>query len=139
VGIQDKDPGGALVEGRMAWSLRLLRQTRSRVSVFCLRLVGIDRPRAEGILAVEVGGSAVVDWLTDQRVTVMIIDPPGEGPAAAMVERVARRLLSEAAAPGGRAHVELVALHGPADEIGEPEDLLMRLAAAPAARCLAAE
>jgi hypothetical protein len=35
--------------------------------------------------------------------------------------------------------VELVALHGPADEIGEPEDLLMRLAAAPAARCLAAE
>ncbi len=120
-------------EGRLTWSLRLLRQTRSRVSVFCLRLAGIDRTRAEGVLAAEVGGSAVVDWLTDQRVTLMMIDPPGEGQASAAVERVARRLLSEAGPPGGSAHVEFAALHGPADEIGEPEELMMRLAATPAA------
>ena len=80
------------------------------------------------------GETAVIDWVSDARVAMLIIDPPGEAHAAAGVEAVVARLLGEAVQSGAEtASVAFAAVHAPAHEIGDPEELLMHLARTPPA------
>jgi hypothetical protein len=112
--------------------LDALRLTRSRVSVFRVRMEGL--PSADGAAAVVavLGEAGVAEAITADQAVVLVIDAVDHDLAEARVAGAVRRFLAGAGPRGAAIRAEVAALHRSAGQIEDAEELLLALAAAPA-------
>jgi hypothetical protein len=113
-------------------SLELLRNTNLHLSLFKIILSDL-RPEAAGkVMQHAFGNRAMIGTLASGGFAVLLIGTEIKEPLTnAMAVRSLHAALAEL---GLRSHLEIAAIHRPAPEIGDPEDILVHLSGMPTER-----
>jgi hypothetical protein len=115
-----------------AHSLELLRNTSLHLSLFKIILSDLKPEAAGKVMQRAFGNRAMVSTLASGGFAVLLIGTEIEEP---LTNAMAARLLHDAQAELGlRSHLEIAAIHRPAREIGDPEDILVHLTGLPTER-----
>lgn len=112
--------------------LDALRLTRSRVSLFRVRLEGLPADACAAAVVAALGEAGVAEAITADQAVVLVIDAVDPEVAEARVSDAVRRLLAGAGVRAPSIRAEVAALHRSAGQIEEADELLLALAAAPA-------
>jgi|GEM_PF-2273835 hypothetical protein len=117
----------------LGWTLRLLGSTQFGISLFRLKLHGLDRgamaERIQSLTEVLDGESALTQLLDDGSALILVIR--FDDGAEAVTKRLSSLIASELRRWPSRVVTELVGVHHRAAEIGHVTDLLAELAHAP--------
>ena len=120
--------------GGLAWSMMLLRTARLPVSLFRLIIPTLDGALAARALERAFGHGGQFEALDDTSFALMLIaSEAGSRPMTAQVTAALRTALDEIGGRAGGAGFKIAVLHLFTDEIGDPEDVLHLLRAAPPA------
>jgi len=115
-----------------AHSLELLRNTSLHLSLFKIILSDLKPDAAGKVMQHAFGNRAMVSTLASGGFAVLLIGTEIKEP---ITNAMTVRLLDTAQAELGlRSHLEIAAIHRPAPEIGDPEDILVHLSGMPMER-----
>ena len=115
-----------------AHSLELLRNTSLHLSLFKIILSDLKPEAAGKVMRHAFGNRGMVSTLASGGFALLLIGTEIKEPITnAMTVQL---LYAAQAALGLRSHLEIAAIHRPAPEIGDPEDILVHLSAMPTER-----
>ena len=129
--MQTKHRNGRHPLGTLARSIGLLRGTRLWLSLFRFRFSGMQAAAAAELAGDLFDGRGLLHRSRDGAFLLLV--PRFDPDADALTRRIEDALRAAVTVPctgsGADAAVELVALHCRADAVGNPDDLLLELAA----------
>jgi len=115
-----------------AHSLELLRNTSLHLSLFKIILSDLKPEAASKVMQHAFGNRAMVSTLASGGFAVLLIGTKIKEPITNA--KTVQLLYAAQAALGLRSHLEIAAIHRPAPEIGDPEDILVHLSGMPTER-----
>src|SRR4051794_573552 len=131
-GQEDQSGVAATDAEEFAHSLELLRNTSLHLSLFKIILSDLKPDAAGKVMQHAFGNRAMVSTLASGDFAVLLIGTEIKEP---ITNAMTVRLLDTAQAELGlHSHLEIAAIHRPAPEIGDPEDILVHLSGMPTER-----
>ena len=115
-----------------AHSLELLRNTSLHLSLFKIILSDLNPEAAGKVMQHAFGKQGMVSALASGGFAVLLIGTEIKEPITNAT--IVQSLYAAQAALGLRSHLEIAAIHRPAPEIGDPEDILVHLSGMPTER-----
>ena len=116
----------------LAHSLELLRNTSLHLSLFKIILSDLKPEAACKVIQLAFGNRSMISGLASGGFAVLLIGTEIKKPITnAMTARLLHAALAEL---GLSSHLEIAAIHRPAPEIGDPEDILVHLSGMPTER-----
>jgi hypothetical protein len=120
-----REPAGTPID--LGWSLRLLRNTSLRISLFRLAFDGVDADTVEEIAAEHLAADGMVQRLSDGAVGLLMVrfDADDAGTTRRILAKLRRALAHRGLSPP--ASVEVTGLHRSAAVVGDIEELFDEL------------
>ena len=115
-----------------AHSLELLRNTSLHLSLFKIILSDLKPEAAGKVIQLAFGNRSMISALASDGFAVLLIGTEIKEPITNAM--TARLLYAALAKLGLSSHLEIAAIHRPAPEIGDPEDILVHLSGMPTER-----
>jgi hypothetical protein len=115
-----------------AHSLELLSNTSLHLSLFKIILSDLKPEAAGKVIQLAFGNRSMISALASDGFAVLLIGTEIKEPITNAM--TARLLYAALAKLGLSSHLEIAAIHRPAPEIGDPEDILVHLSGMPTER-----